>query len=171
MNDLIQENAFTFDLPSLDLTRFSEPQAGKAAGEKHLVFLLGEKFYAVASATVAEVSPALPVTVLPNAPEWLLGIANLRGEIISVVNLPRLLNINVSTLAPKSKFIILSSSVSEGGLAFTADKISEIIALPKEEIQPVADETLPQVFGKAVYKSHTLNLINTEKLLPALTVN
>ncbi len=71
MNDLTQENPFEFDLPALDLTRFSEPQTSKAVGEKYLVFFLGEELYAVSSKTIAEAAGSLAVTKLPNAPEWL----------------------------------------------------------------------------------------------------
>ncbi len=140
----------------------------KAVGEKYLVFLSGEEFYAVASKTIAEATASLAVTRLPNAPEWLLGIANLRGEVVSVLNLPAILQQKISTPVPKPKFIVLRSEIFESGTAFAANRISEIVALPSEDIQIAADEKSPHIFGKAVYKSQTLNLIDTEKLLASL---
>ncbi|HLM60769.1 MAG TPA: chemotaxis protein CheW, partial [Pyrinomonadaceae bacterium] len=111
MNDLVQENSFAFDLPSLDLTRFSELQTPQTIGEKYLVFFLDDELFAISTKKVAEATPALPVTVLPHSPEWLFGIANLRGEIISVVNTSALLRKKHSPTAPKSKFIILRSQI------------------------------------------------------------
>lgn len=171
MNDLIQENPSAFDLPELDLTRFSEPQMSPAVGEKYLVFFLGEELYAVASKTVAEAAAALIVTKLPNAPEWLLGVTNLRGEILSVLNLPAILRKDNLTPASKPKFIVLRSRVFESGVAFTASRISEIVTLPGEEIQNNADRESPHVFATAVHKSQTVNLIDTEKLLATLSIN
>jgi len=171
MNDLIQENLPAFDLPALDLTRFSEPQASPAVGEKYLVFLLGEELYAVASKTVAEATASLVVTKLPNAPEWLLGVTNLRNEIISVINLPAILQKDDSAAVLKPKFIVLHSRVFESGVAFTANRISEIVTLPDEVIQNDDNQESPHVFGTAVHKSQTLNLIDTEKLLATLRIN
>jgi len=159
------------DLPALDLTRFSDSQPLNAVGEKYLVFFLGEEFYAVASKTVAEAAASLVVTILPNAPDWLLGIANLRGKVISVVNLPAILQKENLIPAAKPKFIILRSQVFEAGVAFAANRISEIVALPEEQIQLNSDGKSPHIFGKAVHKSQTLNLIDTEKLLASLRIN
>jgi len=168
MKDLDEENPFFLDLPTLDLTRFSNPPNPPSIGEKYLVFFLDDEFYAVPSQKVVEVAPTIPVTVLQNAPEWLLGIANLRGEVISVVSLPALLEKKILKPAPKPKFIILRSSACESGVAFTADRISEIVSVPDEEINfNDAAESLP-VFARAVHKSQTLNLIDTEKLLASL---
>jgi len=168
MKDLDQENPFFLDLPTLDLTRFSNPPNPPSIGEKYLVFFLDDEFYAVPSQKVVEVAPTIPVTVLPNAPEWLLGIANLRGEVISVVSLPALLGKKNSKPASKPKFIILRSSAFESGAAFTADRISEIVTVPDEEIKfKNAAQSLP-IFGKTVRKSQTLNLIDTEKLFASL---
>ena len=170
MNDLIRENSLAFDLPSLDLTRFSELQVPQTIGEKYLVFFLGEELFAVSSKKVAEATPSLAVTPLPNAPEWLLGIANLRGDIISVVNLSALLGKKNLIPTPKSKFIILRSQIFEFGVALIVERISEIVAFPDKEIQSSMNEKTPHIFGKAVHKSQTLNLINTEKLLASLKI-
>jgi purine-binding chemotaxis protein CheW len=167
MNDLVQEN-FVFDLPSLDLTKFSDSQAQQTIGEKYLVFFLDDELFAISTKKVAEATASLPVTALPHSPEWLLGIANLRGDIISVVNTSALLRKKHSTPTPKSKFIILRSQIFQFGAAITADRISEIVVLPDAEIQYNKDEKTPHIFGKAVHKTQTLNLINTEKLLASL---
>lgn len=171
MSDLIQENPGAFDLPALDLTRFSDSQTSNAVGEKYLVFFLGEELFAVASKAVAEAAASLAVTKLPNAPEWLMGIANIRGEVVSVINLPAILQKENLTPAVRPKFIVLRSQVFESGAAFAANRISEIVALPDGEIQPNTDEKSPHLFGKAVHKTQTLNLINTEKLLASLKIS
>lgn len=169
MKDLLPENALCFDLPPLDSAEFSAPQNSQSGGEKYLVFCSGdEQFYAVASKKVVEAMPSLPLTILPNAPEWLLGIANLRGEVLSVINLVSRLRKNHSTPAAKSKFIVLRSQIFESGAVFTADKIYEIVTVPPAEIQFFEDENSPHIYGQAVYKSQPLKLIDTEKLLASL---
>lgn len=143
----------------------------KADGEKYLVFLSGTEFFAIASRTIAEAAAALAVTRLPNAPTWLLGIANLRGEVISVLDFPAILKQEICTAAPNPKFIVLRSDIFESGAAFAANRINEIVALSDEEIQIETNHNSPHIFGRAVYKSQTLNLIDTEKLLASLKIN
>jgi len=65
---------------------------------------------------------------------------------------------------------VLRSQVFEFGVAFAADRLNEIVTLRGEEIQSVADENSPFIFGKAVHQSNTLNLIDMEKLLATLVV-
>lgn len=170
MIDLVKENSSEFDLPSVDLARFSEGQIPQINGEKFLVFFLGEELFAVSSKKVAEATGSLMVTALPYSPEWLYGVANLRGEVISVVNTPALLLNKNLAHAATSKFIILRSDIFEFGAALVADKISEIVTLPNKEIEFNKDGKMPFIFGKTVHKSRTVNLINTEKLLAALKI-
>ncbi len=173
MTDLSFQNPPDIDFSSFDFTNqtnsflsgaISEP----TAGEKYLVFFLGEEFYAVASETVAEAAPYPNVVALPNAPEWLLGIANLRGEIISVVNLPFLLKKADSTVSAKSKFIVMRPQHSDNGFAFAADKLSEIIVLRETEIKTDGKNPAAYIYGTAAYKSKVLNLIDTKKIFAAL---
>lgn len=176
MNDLLQENMLSLDLlpldlPPMELPDFTAPPKLSDGGEKYLVFSLGDaQFYGVPSAKVVEAVPTLAVTALPNAPAWLLGIANRRGEVISVVNFSAILQQNAATPAPKSRFIVLRSHVFGGGAAFAANKINEIVSVPKETIQLNRRADTPHVYGQAVYKSQPLNLIDTEKLLATLAV-
>jgi len=173
MNQSLQENTIEDRLPALDLTAsfFADKQQQSAVGEKYIAFLLGEEFYAVSTKKVIEVTSSLAIALLPNAPAWLLGIANLRGEIVSVLNLPMIFGKPNSTLRPKSKFIVLRSPAFEFGAAFAADRLYEIVTLPDEKIQSVKDESSPFVFGKAAHQSHALNLIDTEELLASLKIS
>ncbi len=169
MKDFVPENQFSRDPPLLASAEFSALPSRQSGGEQYLVFCAGsEQLYAVSSKNVIEALSSLPLTILPNAPEWLLGIANLRGEVVSVLDLAAILQKNSSKTAPKTKFIVLRSQIFESGAAFPADKINEIATIPSAEIQRRADTDSPHIYGQAVYKSQTLNLIDTEKLLASL---
>lgn len=152
---------------------FDAPIAARAAGEKFLVFLVGEEFYAVAARRVAEVGAAFAVTRLPNQPEWLLGVANLRGEIVPVVNSPAVLqqqNAAATVGAPKTKFIFLRSAFFEFGAALAATRVSEIACFAPADIEISQDENAPHVVGKIAHHDSALKLIDTEKLFSTLAV-
>jgi len=149
---------------------FPDKQSVQPKGEKYVVFCLGAEFFAVPSKKVSEVVQMLSITPLPNVPEWLLGIANLRGSVISVVGLQKLLGTPDAALSSKSKFIVLKLQDFSASVALAVDRLSEIIVLPDEEIQPAEDEKVPLLLGEATYKSYSLNLLNVENLLASLTI-
>lgn len=170
MNSFSQEN-----LPDLELTVpivESSPAAAfssarKAVGEKYVIFFLNEEVYAVSARCVTEVIVPLRLTPLPKTPEWFLGIANLRGKIISVIDLPRFWNREKSPSAPHPKLILLSSETSDSQIAFAVDKLSEIIALLNADIQSDFDCS-PDFCGKIKYKSDVIHLLDAEKLFLSL---
>jgi len=166
-------NFSSFDFTKLTNSLLPDDIKSKSVGEKYLVFFLGEEYYAVATRQVAEAAPSLQTTPLPNSPEWLVGIANLRNEIVSVVNLPTLLKKSNFNVSPKSKLVILRSFEPDSAaayVAFRADRLSEIISLRTEEIESVENEKSPYICGKAVHLSKNLHLIDAEKILASLII-
>lgn len=168
MTDLQAKKAPIFDLSAFDLPNLNDSfsdneKSAQKSGEKFVVFVLDDELFAVSAQQVSEVVQPLPLTTLPNVPEWLLGVANLRGNIISVVNLLKLWDKKNSPSSSKTKFIVLRSLNGETSIAFTVDKLSEIVTLPNEEIQIIKDDQ--SLYGKAMHKSNIIHLIDTEKLL------
>jgi purine-binding chemotaxis protein CheW len=139
-------------------------------GDKYLVFHLDENTYGIDSKRVEEVSLSLPVTPLPNVPEWLLGLANLRGDLISVVDLRKLWKKNTEP-PNKTRFIIVRSPKHETSIAFMVDRLNEIVTLSAKEINfSAADfgDSYPTFFGKAEFKAQPLFLLEIDKILSAL---
>lgn len=170
MKDSTQENFSAPDLPDLNDSLFFEKQNSQASGEKFIVFFLDDELFAVSARKVSEVVHPTGVTPLPNVPEWLCGIANLRGEIISVVDLSKLWRRKVSQTPAKTKLIVLRAQNSNSSIAFTADKLSEIITLADDAIH-FCEEESSHIYGKTFHKSNVLNLIDTEKLVASLELH
>ena len=174
MNDTISNVEQLFDdLSSLNLPDVAEPLPGyeKAEisdGEKFVVFFLDDEFFAVSARDVAEIVRPLDFTPLPNSPAWLYGIANLRGEIISVLNLSQICGKTNASGSPKSKVIVLKSKNSAASVAFPVDRLSEIITFRSEDIEPAEDL---RMFGRAVYKTASVSLLDTENLFSTLLLS
>lgn len=173
MNDLAQNNSADVDSYEPDLiphhVSFDE-QSAQVKREKYIVFCLGADFFGVSTDKVSEVIQMLAITPLPNVPEWLLGIADLRGTMISVVNLQKLLGTADTTVSPRTKFVVLKSSKFPSTVALAVDRLSEIVVLPNEEIQFIKDGKAPLLLGKATYTFNSLTLLNVENLLSSLTI-
>lgn len=170
MIELPNKISANFDLSSLDLLDLGDPyfqdeKAMEIKGEKYIVFFLDAELYAVSSKQVAEVFQPLAITPLPNIPEWMLGIANFRNEIISVINLQKIWKKHNLPVSPKAKLVVLRSEKDEAKLAFTIDRFSEIVTLAEDNIQSVNDQNFPYIYGRTIHKSNSINIIDAEKLL------
>lgn len=172
MNATLEENLLDLELTlpfvQSDLTASFSP-VEKAAGEKYVIFFLNEEIYAVAAKYVTEVIVPLRLAPLPKTPGWVLGIANLRGKIIFVIDLPRFWKKQNSSSSPRAKLILLNSKTDDSQIAFFVDKLSEITVLPNSNIQS-GGENSPDFCGKIKYKSGIAHLLNTEKLFLSLKI-
>jgi purine-binding chemotaxis protein CheW len=177
MNNFSEENALDLDFsslldsPSLSDAFSKASQTGIREGEKYVVFELDDKFYAIHSRQVVEVIGFLSITPLPFVPEWIAGITNLRGDLVSVVDLRKLWR---KTTAPpaKSKMLILRSEKKNHPVAFIVDKLSEMIALTPREIKFSAEDFasgFPTFFGRATRDAQTIYLLDVETLFSSLS--
>lgn len=172
MNNSSHENLLDLELSAQfvrgDLTAsFSEAQ--KSASEKYVVFILNGEIYAVSARYVTEVIVPLKAAPLPKTPGWILGIANLRGKIIFVIDLTGFSNKKTAVSSPKAKFIVLNFQCEDLQIAFAVDKVSEIIALSNKDIQSGGEHS-PDFCSKIRYKSETVHLLDAEKLFSSLKV-
>lgn len=104
-------------------------------------FSLAHERYAVASAHVREVYSLENLTPLPCTPAFVLGIVNLRGEIVSVIDLRMFFDLPQTGLPDLNKVIVLESRNMVFGIL--ADAILGVHRIPLAEIQP----SLPTLTG------------------------
>jgi purine-binding chemotaxis protein CheW len=106
-----------------------------------LEFLLASERYAIESRYVREVWPLKELTPLPGTPPFVAGIINVRGRIVSVVDLKRFFDLPGKGLTDLDKVIIIGDEHIEFGLL--ADAIAGFRRLPLRAIQP----SLPTLTG------------------------
>jgi purine-binding chemotaxis protein CheW len=104
-------------------------------------FLLAYEQYGIASAYVREVYPLRDYTPLPCTPPFVLGIVNVRGQILSVLDLKKFFDLPDRGLTDRHKVIILQSDHMEFGIL--ADAILGVRAIPYSALQP----SLPTLTG------------------------
>jgi purine-binding chemotaxis protein CheW len=142
------------------------PPTPPAEGElvHALRFSLGAGTYAVEYGHIREVLPLPPVTSLPCVPPFVRGIINVRGRIVSLLDLCRVLGLSDREPGAASSVIVLQSADNEFGLL--ADEILGLDAIPVSTMQ----QSLPTLTDvRAEYlKGVTaagLVLLDAEKLL------
>lgn len=171
---LLEEMDFSslLDLPSLNDSILLKSKYEPSIGEKYIVFHIEDKVYGINSKRVAEVTGSLAITPLPSVPEWIAGIANWRGDIISVIDLRKLWE--KKTKSPrKTRLIIFHANKNDSAIAFVVDKLNEIVTLSVKDINfSAADftDSYPTFFAKADFKSQSLYLLDIDKILTSLKV-
>ena len=104
-------------------------------------FLLAHERYAVESCYVREVYPLENLTPLPCTPAFVLGIVNLRGEIVSVIDVRKFFDLPQTGLPDLNKVIVLESGNMLFGIL--ADVILGVRRIALAGIQP----SLPTLTG------------------------
>ena len=104
-------------------------------------FTLAHERYAVASEHVREVYPLEELTPLPCTPPFVLGIVNLRSEILSVIDIKKFFDLPEKGLTDLNKVIVLESE--DMAFCILADAIGGVRHIRRADIQP----SLPTLTG------------------------
>lgn len=103
-----------------------------------VTFQLGDEHYGIDIMDVDGIVQVEDVRPIPNAPDYVEGIFNLRGSIIPVINLHRRFHLTRAALSEEDKllsgFIILN--LDDMQLAVVIDRVSRVVPVRSEEIQP-----------------------------------
>jgi purine-binding chemotaxis protein CheW len=104
-------------------------------------FLFGQEKYGVETRYVREVLPMNDLTPLPGTPPFVLGIVNVRGQVVSVIDLRRLFDLPLSGVSDMDRIIVLSHDGME--FAVMGNAILGVTQVPVDELQPA----LPTLTG------------------------
>ncbi len=127
-------------------------------------FLLASERYAFDEEYVSEVFSLKDITVIPGAPLFVMGVINLRGRIVSIINLKILFNLRESGLTELNKVILLKNEKMEFGIV--ADSILGNTVLLHNTLSP-APLTIDNIAAEYIsgVTPEGLILLNAAQLL------
>lgn len=132
-----------------------------------MAFELGDELYGVSATDVSEIREPLPLMPLPNVPPHVLGLINLRGTVLPVVDLRRRFGLKLKPDGPDNRLIILKGPGYS--VALWVDRVYGLARLPRADFQPappgvarIAPEYYEQV---ATLDGRMLIELNVQKLL------
>jgi purine-binding chemotaxis protein CheW len=127
-------------------------------------FVLGPEHYGIESCHIREIHPLSEFTPLPCTPAFVLGLVNVRGQILSIINIKKLFDLPEKGLTDLNKIIIVHADHMELGIL--ADAIVGVRSIAQEELHPA----LPTLTGiraeylKGITKD-PLVVLDVEKIL------
>ncbi len=145
------------------------PTATDLAEEQHVLFALAGAEYAAPLAYVIEIGRPPDATPVPHVPDWVLGVANLRGDVISLVDLRRFLGLEPAERQPASRILVAQARSEDLTTALVVDRVTGIRSLPLDQISapaaPIADRVAPYLRGVYERENRLLVVLDLERLL------
>jgi purine-binding chemotaxis protein CheW len=139
-------------------------QAGAQEFLEIIEFRLASETYGLESTFVREVYPLKDITPLPGAPPFVLGIANVRGQILSVVDLKKFFHLPDKGLGQLNQLIILRNEQMEFGILADAILGARPIALDVIQASPPTVSGIGADYLRGVTAEHVI-LLDADKIL------
>jgi len=144
-------------------------KAGQQECIEIIVFSLAYETYGIETAFVREVYPLKGMTTLPGTPSFVMGIINVRGQIVSVIDLKKFLSLPEKGLGELNKVIILCSDRMEFGVLADVVEGTQSVALEEILSAPSSVTGIGKKYLKGVTKEHIV-LLDAESILNDETI-
>ncbi|HAI70398.1 MAG TPA: chemotaxis protein CheW [Gammaproteobacteria bacterium] len=112
------------------------------ANKKYLTFVLATEEYAVDILRVQEIKGWNKVTKIPNTPDYICGVINLRGTIVPIIDLRLRFSLEEQTYGAMTVVVVvkvLSDNKKERIMGIVVDAVSDVYDVPENQIKPPPD--------------------------------
>lgn len=128
-----------------------------------VIFRLKDEQFAVETEKIQSINDNMEITKVPNAPAYIKGLVNLRGNIISLLDINLLLKVQ-NHENEQENIIILK--LEEELVGVTVDNVDEVIDINPDVIEKVDEENKKDyIKGVINFKDKIVTLIDIDKLL------
>jgi purine-binding chemotaxis protein CheW len=118
-------------------------QGMESDGDQFLTFMLAGEEYGVDILRVQEIKGWDSVTPIPNTPDYIQGVINLRGTIVPIIDLRLRFNLEAVEYGPVTVVIVLRVEDPDGGksrvMGLVVDAVSDVYNVPENAIKPAPD--------------------------------
>jgi purine-binding chemotaxis protein CheW len=109
-----------------------------AQGSRELIaFRIGDQEFCVNIMSVREIRGWTPATPMPHAPPYVMGIINLRGAVLPIVDLSA--RLGMQEAEPSARHVIIVAQVKSRIAGLLVEAVSDILTITEENIQPVPE--------------------------------
>lgn len=149
----------------------STDASGTTGPQQVLTFVLGKETYGVDILRVQEIRGWSSVTKIPHAPTHVLGVLNLRGSIVPIVDLRMQFNLEQAEYTTVTVIIVLSVQSRTGRREFgvVVDGVSDVVDVKTAEVKPAPDlgarEATEHILGLVPVADHMVVLLDIDRLI------
>ncbi len=129
-------------------------------------FIIGEEEYAVPILSIQEIIKPIGWTRVPQTPQYILGVFNLRGSVIPLIDLRVKFGLSAKNHNEETRFFVLKQGDEVAG--FVIDRLTMAIRINKGDIGPApdtidSDDSMIEGVGKQ--EGRILTILKVNKLL------
>src|ERR687897_263865 len=141
------------------------------AGNQVLTFTLGEETYGVDILRVQEIRGWSPVTRIPQSQAHMLGVLNLRGSIVPIVDLRMRFSLPRAEYTPLTVIIVLSLESPQGrrDCGLVVDGVSDVVDVPAADVKPAPElgrqASTEFIAGLAAVAGRMVMLLDIDRLI------
>ncbi|MFO7274253.1 MAG: chemotaxis protein CheW [Bacillota bacterium] len=132
-----------------------------------VVFQMNNEYYGADIAVVREVVPLQRITRVPRTPEYVLGVINLRGRVIPVIDLRRRLGLPSKEATRATRIAIAEVDGDQVGMV--VDAVEEVARVPADAVEPpsslLSQMDREHVLGVAKLGSRLVTLLDLRRIL------
>lgn len=160
-----QQEQHTFHLRAEHLMQTS--QRNDLMGLRPLAVVgLGDEYFGLDLEVVREFTEFHKVTPIPCCPEHVVGNINLRGEIVTLIDIRRALHMQVGDHHPTSKAIVVH--IDDLIMGIPVEKVFDVLYLQKSDIKPnpmaTSDGDRDYLQGTVLYQEKMMGILNLAKI-------
>ena len=146
----------------------SDSQAGHSArSSSYVTFSLAGETYAIDVLQVQEVLKLTEIAPVPGVPDYILGIINLRGDVVTVIDARRRMQLPVREPDDASRIVIID--VDNQNIGILVDSVAEVVQISPDSVDPAPavgnDQTSRFILGVTSKGDNLTILIDLNKLL------
>lgn len=105
--------------------------------EEFIVFRINDQEFCVEITSTREIRGWTPSTTVPHSPDFLMGVINLRGTILPIVNLAGRLGLESSE--PTERHAVIVVQVEQKMFGILVDSVSDILDVSAEDLRPIPE--------------------------------
>ncbi|MEJ8561281.1 chemotaxis protein CheW [Yoonia sp. GPGPB17] len=139
-------------------------------GEKQMEFVTlvaGGQSFCIEITQIREIRRWSPVTLLPHSPPYVLGVINLRGAVIPILDLAA--KLGFSAIAPTERHVIIITAIEERIVGLLVESVSEILGVQTDMVRETPkteeDAATRAVEGIIPVGDNMIKIINLDALL------
>ena len=129
-------------------------------------FHLGGEEYALEILRVQEIIRMMDLTRVPNSPDFVEGVINLRGKVIPVIGLRKRFGMSAKDYDKQTRIVVVE--VAGNVVGFVVDSVNEVLRIPADTVEPPPRLTKldrEMVSGVGKLDNRLLLMLDVEKLL------
>ena len=134
-------------------------------------FVAGEQSFCIEITQIREIRRWSPVTILPHAPGYVLGVMNLRGAVIPIFDLAA--KLGLGRITPTERHVIIIAAVNGQTVGLLVDSVSEILSVRSDKVQEApnvrGDDGTSCILGVIPQEEDMTRVIDLGRIVPGVS--